>query len=277
LTELQTRPACRELQAFVRVYAQREISRTGTVVVCPAPPRLEQTLEFQFGEKICFAHTGGARQDSSAIMVVGAITEWGAISLPAGAISFGVFFQPGGFSRIFGIPMAELSRHAYDATAVVGRMVDSLGDQLAASGSFAERVVIVEEFLLKRAARLSRSTPIEDATARVFAVKGSVRVGEIALHYGLGLRQFERRFLEHTGIQPKVYARIARFQSALDAKISAPRRPWLDIAHSLGYHDQMHMVREFHELAGDAPGKIFSSIGSMRPPANEAAQKNYHS
>jgi AraC-like DNA-binding protein len=84
---------------------------------------------------------------------------------------------------------------------------------------------------------------------------------------GLGMRQFERRFLQGFGISPKRFARVARFQTALDNKIAYPECPWIKIAHRLNYHDQMHMVRDFHELAGDSPSQIFTDIGDARPVA----------
>jgi AraC-like DNA-binding protein len=35
--------------------------------------------------------------------------------------------------------------------------------------------------------------------------------------------------------------------------MTVPRRPWTEIAHALGYHDQMHMVRDFQHFAGESP------------------------
>jgi AraC-like DNA-binding protein len=273
--ELQTRPARRELRRFVRVYAQREVSPTGAVIIQSLPARLEQTLEFQFGPQFRFLLPSGEQRVTTAVMVVGAQTQWGVLSVPPGVMSFGVFFQPTGFSRLFGIPMAELARSAHDGNAIITRVLNSLRNEMAESNSFSQRVRIIEEFLLQQASRISPSNPIEVAAARIFAAKGAVRVAEIALQHGLGVRQFERRFLECTGLAPKVYARIARFQTALDAKIYSPVRPWLEIAHGLGYHDQMHMVRDFHDLAGNTPGKIFSSIGDARPPAIEASENTF--
>jgi transcriptional regulator GlxA family with amidase domain len=50
--------------------------------------------------------------------------------------------------------------------------------------------------------------------------KGAVRVGEIADHARLSMRQYERRFLEEVGLTPKTFARTTRFQRALDANVS---------------------------------------------------------
>ena len=83
--------------------------------------------------------------------------------------------------------------------------------------------------------------------------KGTIRIDEIADHAALSVRQYERRFLEEVGLTPKLFARTTRFQRALDAKRFFPERSWLSIAHEFGYFDQMHMVRDFQRLGGDAP------------------------
>lgn len=252
----------------MRVYAQRETGGADSVIIEPCPARLEQILEFQFGEPISCIQAGNHRAMHPG-MIIGALAQPCSISLPGGTISFGIFFHPTGLSRLLGIPMKEISLEAYDVQDVASQLLGSLHNQLGECRSFAERVLVVEAFLLQRAVLVSPPTPIEEVAAHVFAAQGSVRILDLARHHGLGLRQFERRFQEHTGVQPKLYSRIARFQSALDAKMSSPRRSWLDIALGYGYFDQMHMIRDFHVLAGGVPSKVLSSIGDMRPTSVE--------
>jgi AraC-like DNA-binding protein len=67
------------------------------------------------------------------------------------------------------------------------------------------------------------------------------------------------------GLSPKLFARIARFQMALDAKRNTPARAWLSIAHEYGYFDQMHMIRDFQNLGGDTPGQILHQSGDLQP------------
>lgn len=74
---------------------------------------------------------------------------------------------------------------------------------------------------------------------------------------------------------PEHFARVTRFQTALDSKLTAPQRTWLSIAHDLGYHDQMHMIRDFHALGGASPTGIPGELGDMRPPALAASNPVY--
>ena len=75
---------------------------------------------------------------------------------------------------------------------------------------------------------------------------------DLAMHSGIGNRQFERMFVESFGMRPKLYARMVRFQSALDCKARSTKS-WTDVAHEFGYHDQMHMIHDFKELTGQTP------------------------
>ena len=73
------------------------------------------------------------------------------------------------------------------------------------------------------------------------------------------------------GITPKRFARVARFQNALDARVRMPGRSWLDIAVNAGYHDQMHLIHDFEALSGFTPTLMLTKLGDSRPSALAAS------
>jgi transcriptional regulator GlxA family with amidase domain len=85
---------------------------------------------------------------------------------------------------------------------------------------------------------------------------GAIRIEELANHHALSVRQYQRRFIEEVGFSPKLFTRITRFQTALDAKRIAPHRSWMDVAHDSGYFDQMHLIRDFKSLGGEIPSEL---------------------
>jgi transcriptional regulator GlxA family with amidase domain len=93
-----------------------------------------------------------------------------------------------------------------------------------------------------------------------------VRIGDIVHQTGLGIRQFERRFAHEIGVPPKLYARIIRFEAALQRRAVSPSVSWTDVAHELGYHDQMHMVHDFTRLSGDSPEAISRRLDMFVQP-----------
>ena len=70
-----------------------------------------------------------------------------------------------------------------------------------------------------------------------------------------------------------MYARIVRFEAALRRKAAAPETQWTDIAHGLGYHDQMHMVHDFKRLSGDSPTIICDQLDMFVQPEVVSARR----
>jgi len=270
------------LREFVRVYAQREVTgfHSGAISVTEAiPARLEQTLEFQFGLPFIVHHSLGHDFDTPEQAVVGAqVGGVSQIELGPGVVSFAVFFTPTGFSRLFGVPISEMSHRNYDAAMMPGK-IRALRERVGACITFEQRVRVMEEVLLARAVRARERTLMARIADHVFARQGVAgSVERLAADSGLGIRQFQRLFVGEIGIGPKLYARVARFQNALDMKIAAPGRSWLEIAHRLNYHDQMHMIRDFQLLGGDTPRQLLAQIGDSRPSAlaeDETKEKHF--
>ena len=60
--------------------------------------------------------------------------------------------------------------------------------------------------------------------------------------------------------RPKLYARIARFEAALDSKARARAKSWTDVAYEFGYHDQMHLVHDFEQFSGQTPTNLLREV-----------------
>jgi AraC-like DNA-binding protein len=252
---------------FVRTYAERELENVAFIWT-PVPAYLEQLLNFEFRASPTVLPNNG-RLGLYSCSVIGAQTEGRAQVFLGGTMhSFAIFFRPSGLSRLFDIPMNELPNQAFHATSVLGGWIESLREQLEELPSFGDRVHYVEEVLGRRASAIRASDGMHDAADRILAKQGMVSIANTASECGLSLRQFERKFSAITGMSPKRVARVARFQSALEAKVARPDRTWLDIAHELDFHDQMHMIHDFRSLAGDTPGGVLSSPwpSSVPPP-----------
>jgi AraC-like DNA-binding protein len=182
---------------------------------------------------------------------------------------FAIFLQPAGFTDLFGVPGRYITNAYHDASAVFAR-ASSLWEQLADAASFALRVQVAEAYLL---AQLTKATvfPGRHAANEILRRLGMIRIREIARHYGVSVRQFERQFIQQVGVRPKSFARVARFQCALDAKVANPARTWLDIAVTFGYADQMHLIHDFKQMSGNAPQALLTILGDARPPALAAS------
>ena len=193
------------------------------------------------------------------------------MELRPGVESFAIFFQPSGWSQLFESPISEITNRIYDAREVMGRCVRDLWNRLGELSSFESRIAAAEEFLVQRVARANTKSQMAKTATHIFRSHGAVRIADLACHESMGLRHFERQFQREIGATAKEFARVARFQTAVDAKLATPGRSWLDIAHSIGYCDQMHMIHDFRDLGGNTPTNLISQMGDVRPPALASA------
>ncbi len=265
---LQSAPVTPGLRQYVRAYAQRDVRRSGVDLIQPVPASLEHVLEFEFNSPPEIHYPDGTNEFAYRISVIGPHTRPGInLHLNGQIQSFGIFFQPLGLWQLFRIPANELPDRAYKGEDIFGKSIEELWLKLAECTSFGNRVATLESYLLERAARAAGRTATMKAAMYLFKCGGICRIAELAQQSGVSARHFERLFFSDIGMRPKLFARIARFQSALDVKLQTPQRSWLSIAHDFGYHDQMHMIRDFRSLSGAAPERILADLGDTRPPA----------
>jgi AraC-like DNA-binding protein len=254
----------KELSEYVRIYAQRN-AHPNEPVLEPVPARLEPMLQFEFGNPLTVSFPDGRREKSPRTVMIGIYTRRPAIIAFEGYTeSFGIFFRPGGLTALFGTPARVLTNRSFDWRDLFGSEAARLYDRLAGL-SFDGRVAETETFLMWLAAAGRTVDPMLQMAEHLLERQGMVQTKMAAQWAGLGIRQFERRFEQSTGVAPKLFARVARFQTALDMKIAQPRKTWLRIAHDLCYHDQTHMVLDFKHLTGNSPTQIVSQIGDGRP------------
>ncbi len=264
---LASRPAP-ALRHLIRYYYQVTDSLLGRVSLQPVPARSPQILEFMFGTHYQVRRRGcEVTENVRAVALVGSRTSPSAELILSGNVdAFTIVFLPGAFSMLFGVPAVELTNGDFNGQEVLGHRIDELYARLGEVSGLHQRVHVADSFLTAiRPAAESVSTIARTARAMI-RNNGSMRISEIALQTGIGLRQFERRFAQEIGISPKLYARIIRFEAALQRRAVSPATPWTDIAHDLGYHDQMHMVHDFTRLSGDSPEAIARHLDMFVQP-----------
>jgi AraC-like DNA-binding protein len=230
------------------------------------PAQLEQILNLEFG-----VLPGIRRQDrdvSRAILVGGAQEGFsGTLFLRPGVQSFAVFFWPSGWSRLFNIPVTEITNKFDDPLPLHGTAIREIWNRMGEETAFDKRVEIIEEFLIGRLPSANSMNNIYAGMTHIFRRHGTVSISKLGKQGVLSLRQFERLFRTEVGMSPKMFARVARFQAAIDAKLENQARTWLDIAHSFGYYDQMHMIHDFERLGRHTPTQLLLRMGDVRPPA----------
>jgi AraC-like DNA-binding protein len=254
------------LRQFVRYYTQREIRISGPAVIHPVTARAVPMIEFEFGDSfdVLYRSKQHAPKKSLTVTVVGPQTHRRVDLQLRGALEhFAIMFQPDGLQRLFSVPMHELIDEDYEGHAVLGAIIPRVHQRLGECKSFEERVSFVDELLLRRTLDSPDYDGISAAANRMLVGGGRLAIAALADCAGLSTRQFERRFIERVGMRPKLFARIARFEAALDGKARFAAKSWTEVAHQFGYYDQMHMVHDFGEFTGETPTKTLTQLEAV--------------
>ncbi len=164
-----------------------------------------------------------------------------------------VGFKPGGLYRLLGIPMNKLINEPTDGKDLYGNEISLILEQLNEATSWTGIIKVVEEFLLSKLKGLRPMEPFDQAIEQLVREHGNMSMDYIAGLSCLSFRQFERKCKDKIGVPPKLYARIARFSKAYRMKEINSSLSWTNLAHSSGYFDQMHLIRDFKEFTGVTP------------------------
>lgn len=163
-------------------------------------------------------------------------------------------FQPGGLFRFLGIPMTEMFDDGIDGFQILDKDIHSLIDDLRETELPDLINAKVQAWLLKKIQNTHDLLPFDRALRKLQKEGNRYSIEDVAHDACLSLRQFQRRCHERLGMNPKLYARIARFSKAYSMFEADQQLTWSHISHHCGYFDQMHFIRDFKEFAGVTPG-----------------------
>ncbi len=253
------------LRSFVRCFAQREISAQTSSLAQTALAQLEHTLSFYLQGRPTMHYWSETTAVLPPIHFVGAHTRSPGRAYFTGSVSaFGIFLKPFASWQLFRIPPAQFADQDFQAQEVFGPWITQLWLKLAECETFCERMLVATETLLPFAEHASPLTRTMAAAQKLFQTDFGTPIQQLARESCMSVRTYERKFLGEVGISPKLYARLRRFQMALDRKRASATR-WLDVAHDLGYFDQMHMVKEFRVFGDEAPSTLVVNCGDHQP------------
>lgn len=171
-------------------------------------------------------------------------------------------FQPGGLFRFLGIPMTEMFDDGIDGFDILDKEVSRLIDELQETDQPDQINAKVQMFLLNKTEGLHEQLPFDRAVRQLIQIGNSniCSMDDVAREACLSLRQFQRKCHERLGMNPKLYARLARFSKAYKMFEANQHLTWSHISHHCGYFDQMHFLKDFKEFAGVTPGLMSKKL-----------------
>lgn len=240
--------------------------------VIPANP--DEALRFIIHGKLLIELTKTKSiTEAPAITIIGQPTALQNVQISHEYFMFYIRFQPGSLFKLFSIPMSIFTDQQLDATAILGREIIELYEQLGSCFTYEAMIGIVENYFLKKITCLkNNSQPVDNIGKIILRNPQAFNLEKTAKEACLSYRQFEKRFEQLVGITPKYYARISRFYQAFLLKEDNPTLDWLSIAIRTGYNDYQHLVKDFKEFSGSTPNVLMQQ--SVNSPSNAFSSTN---
>lgn len=194
-----------------------------------------------------FTGFGGERLPQ--LFVFGQARRYGKLQGGGSFRTIGVNFHPAALKSVFGLNANELT----DQNICISHLAKtSLTDQLLNCSSGQQQADCLFSFLLQQTHRHEDDN--KKTGYAVAALQQGKKLSQVLHDLHLSERSLERLFLTHIGITPVLYARICRFQASVGLLRQGKIRSLTQIAHSLGYFDQSHFIRDFRLFSGVSPG-----------------------
>lgn len=169
-----------------------------------------------------------------------------------------VMFKETGASAFLKQPLHELFEKSTSLDNFMEKQrISIIEEQLAEAKNNAQRIAIVEQFLLSQLYHLKPDDLISAAIAKINSVNGIIKINELADMLYISNDAFEKRFRKIVGASPKKYSSIVRLQSIITQ--DHQHKNLTDIAFDAGYYDQSHFNKDFKLFTGQTPTDFFNS------------------
>lgn len=225
------------------------------------PPLRERVLPTATTELVIDLSPSATRRFDAT--VCGPHSTFFEIERPSTSVILSAHFPPGCAFPFFGVPMHDLQNAVVPLRALWGRGADELHERLLAA-SLADRLLILERWLLARATATRRHPSVTAALAILRYAPQQPAVADLADHIGLSRRHLARVFAQDVGMTPKRFARVHRLQTSLQRIDACVHVDWAALAAHGGYSDQAHFNHDFQEFSGLTPSAYLRQRGPHR-------------
>lgn len=175
---------------------------------------------------------------------------------------FGVRFMPGHTPFLGQASMSDVIDEEI-AFEDIYRNEREIFEKITSSDNFEYQIQVFMEFYLKRwqSKQLGDKDNLKhDIISYILHSGGNVPIKELAEEFCYSERYINNLVKDATGLSPKLFCRMMRFQYVLDnISDNSLDTELIEVAAEAGYYDQSHMMKDFKAFASITPGKYVHS------------------
>lgn len=169
-----------------------------------------------------------------------------------------VVFHEGGAGAFMRKPVHELFGLHLPAEYLLSRShLSKTEDQLAETVNTRQRISLVENLLFSQLKEPQADRLVTHSIQKIKSVNGILKIQDLIEDLPVSRDPFEKRFRRFTGTSPKQFSGIVRLRHIIENH--SRDRTLTETAHSAGYFDQSHFIKDFKSFTGQTPKTFFAS------------------
>lgn len=225
-------------------------------------------LMFNLSESRLQTNKNGHYLNGSSIELWGQLIEPMQFRVAGNINMIGVRFYPATAALFFDGHIRAFNNEVVNCTDISHQSIEELHAKLLYENSVCQKIVLVERYLARRmntATKQLGKVKLVSQIIRELNYEGSFeKINTMAAKYNISSRHLQNLFIHTTGISPKLYHRIFRFQQSLKL-ITAGNNSLTGIAYQCGYFDQSHFIKEFLSFTNTTPSGFNTNALSAAP------------
>lgn len=156
---------------------------------------------------------------------------------------------------LFGMDAHELRDTCIACELLHFKEIAELKDKLLATEDKHAQIELMAKSLQALLSKMDVASPadLHFATQTISQQGGAISLTTLHKTLKISERTFERKFLQHVGVTPRLFKRICKFQAALQQLESNDFHVLTDVAYAHEFADQSHFIRTFKEFTGYTP------------------------
>ena len=237
-----------EINSSVKFFSPERVFPTGNAC-----------MVFHYRSPSIFKKKNEEEIEEPNLVLCGQQTSYYDLSLSGKTGMILVIFKPHGLSTFLNFPARELANENISLNDLFHNETAELEDKLLDSMDNNQRITILENFFIQKFNFNRYFNRIDHVIRLIEHYKGQIKMQELAEEACLGIKQFERIFQAHVGLNPKKFSGIIRLQSIIQTKNNNKKQDLAQLAFDNGYYDQSHFIHDFKNHTGISPGNFFGN------------------
>ncbi|MBN2773703.1 MAG: AraC family transcriptional regulator [Prolixibacteraceae bacterium] len=193
------------------------------------------------------------------LVICGQQTSYYDLSLSGKTGMILITFKPQGLRAFFNFPAKELLNENISLNLMIKNEASVLENKLLNFRNNNQRIAAIDDFFINRLAINRDFDRIDFAVKLIEHSKGQIKTQQLSQETCLGIKQFERIFTNHVGLNPKKFSSIIRFQNVIQTKNKHKKPDLNQLAINNGYYDQSHFIHDFKNLTDQSPRDFFNN------------------